>query len=205
MMYIVILTIPPLYFEKSGFSSFRFNLYSWEKRARRLHECTFATHGSDIDTVLRYLQSRGARDIFLVGHSFGLPSILHAKLRNFHAAAAWDGSLLPTNRVDLPKRIQKPRGRLLDEGYLIVVGEQMATDSRRTKSLDLRKEWEKPISFITVNDNKNGNWNGAKRMHKVVKGPKELIVIRGTHHNFTEEGKQEELYAATVRWFKQWI
>jgi len=193
------------YFEKHGFSSFRFNLYSWQKRARRLHECIFATHGGDIDTVLRYLESRGAKNIFLVGHSFGLPSILHAKRRNFCAVAAWDGSLFPTNHLDISKRIQKPRGRLLDEGYLIVVGERMARDSQRIKSVDLLKKWDKPISFITVNDNKNGNWNAAKRMHKVVKEPKELIVIRDAHHDFTKEGKQEELYAATVKWFKQWI
>jgi pimeloyl-ACP methyl ester carboxylesterase len=193
------------YFERHGFSSFRFNLYSWQKRARKLHECTFRTHGRDIDTVLRYLQSRGAKNIFLVGHSYGLPSILHAELRTFLAAAAWDGSLLPTNHVDLPKRIQKPQGRLRDEGYLIVVGEEMARDSRRIKSLDLLKKWDKPISFITVNDNKDGNWKSAKRMHKAVKGAKELIVIRGAHHNFAEEGKQEKLYAATVRWFKRWI
>src|ERR1700722_40745 len=69
------------YFEKHGFSSFRFNLYSWEKGGRKLHECTFSTHGKDIDTVLKYLESRGARKIFVVGHSYGWPSILHTKQR----------------------------------------------------------------------------------------------------------------------------
>lgn len=193
------------YFERHGFSSFRFNLYSWQERARKLHECTFMTHGGDIDTALGYLESRGAKNLFLVGHSYGWPSILHTKLRNFLAATAWDGSLLPTNHVDIPKRIQKPQGRLRDEGYLIVVGEQMARDSQRIQSLDLLKKWDKPISFITVDDDKDGNWNSAKRMHKVARGPKELIVLRGAHHNFTEEGAQEKLYAATVTWFKRWI
>ncbi len=40
-------------------------------------------------------------------------------------------------------------------------------------------------------------------MHTVANKPKELVVIKNAHHNFTEDGKQEELYAATVRWFKK--
>jgi hypothetical protein len=102
-----------------------------------------------------------------------------------------DGSLLPTNHVDIPKRLKKPQGRLRDEGYLVVVGEQMASDSRRIKSLDLLKKWGKPISFITVDDDKDGNWNSAKRMHKALREPKELVVIGGAHHNFTEEGSRK--------------
>ena len=191
------------YFEKYGFSSFRFNLYSWQKGARKLHECTFSTHGKDIDTVLKYLQSRGAKKIFLIGHSYGFPSILHTKNRGFRAVAAWDGSILPTNHVDLPRRIQKPKGRIVDDGYFVIVGEQMAKDSHRTKSLDLISGFHKPISFITVNDNKGGNLNGAKRMFEVAPQPKELVIVKGAHHNFTEDGKQEELYSATVKWFKK--
>jgi dienelactone hydrolase len=191
------------YFEKHGFSSLRINLYSWEKGARRLHECTFSTHGKDIDTVLKYLNSKGAKDIYIVGHSYGWPSILHTSERNYKAVAGWDGSILPTNHVDVPMRIPKPKGRLLNEGYFVVIGEQMAKDSHRIKSLDLIKRFDKPISFITVDDNVNGNLGGNQKMYKVAKVEKELVVIKGAHHNFVEEGKEEELYAATVKWFKR--
>jgi esterase/lipase len=191
------------YFEKSGFSSFRFNLYSWQKDARKLHECTFSTHGKDIDTVLKYLESQGTKKIFILGHSYGFPSILHAKHRNFSAVAAWDGSVLPTNHVDLPVRVKTPKGRIIDEGYFVIVGEQMAKDSHMIKSLDLLKKLEQPTIFITVNDDINGNLSGAKRMFKIAHSPKKLLVIKGAHHTFTEDGKQAELYAATVEWFKK--
>lgn len=191
------------YFEKEGFSSLRFDLYSWQKGARRLHESTFSTHGKDIDAVLTYLTSHGARKIFIAGHSYGFPSILHSKKRRFVAVAAWDGSILPVNHVDTPKRIREPRGRLVDFGYYIVVSEQMAKDSRTIKSLDLLKIFEQPISYITVDDNADGNLAGARRMFKATTQKKELVVIKGAHHNFSEEGAQEALYKATIKWFKR--
>ncbi len=191
------------YFEKRGFSSFRFGLYSWQKGARKLHECTFSTHGKDIDTILKYLELYGAKNIFIVGHSYGWPSILHAKHRIFKAVAAWDGSLLPTNHVDVPMRSKKPKGRIIDEGYFVIVGEKMAKDSRKIKSLDLIKKFNRPIGFITVDNNIEGNLNGARRMLEAAKQPKELVVIKGATHTFWEDGKEEELYAATVKWFKK--
>lgn len=191
------------YFEKHGFSSFRFGLYSWEKGARKLHETTFSTHGRDIDTVLKYLESRGAKKIFVVGHSYGWPSILHTKHRSFKAVAAWDGSILPANHVDVPMRSKKPKGRIIDEGYFVIVGEQMAKDSHRIRSLQLLKKFEKPVSFITVNDNILGNISGVTKMYKAFKGKKELVIIKGASHTFWEDGKQEELYAATVKWLKR--
>jgi dienelactone hydrolase len=191
------------YFEKHGFSSLRINLYSWLKGYRKLHECTFSTHGKDIDTVLRYLDRHGAKKIFLVGHSFGWPSILHTKERNFLAVAPWDGSKLPYNQKEFARRVKSPKGRVIDEGYLVIMGDQMAEDSHKINSLDLVKKFDRPISFITVNDSVFGNWDNNKKMYRAAKVKKELVVIKGAHHTFAEEGKQEELYAATVKWFKK--
>ncbi|MDB4940379.1 MAG: hypothetical protein JWO40_804 [Candidatus Doudnabacteria bacterium] len=193
------------YFEKQGFSSLRFNLYSWEKDARKLHECTFSTHGEDIDTVLNYLKTQGVKKIFIVGHSYGWPSILHTQQRNFIAVASWDGSILPDNNIDVPIRIRKPKGRILDDGYFVIAGEQMAKDSHRIKSLDLIKKFDRPISFITVNDNVTGNLKGSQKMYKTTRVEKELVIIKGAHHTFVEEGKAEELYKATANWFKKFL
>lgn len=193
------------YFEKHGFSSLRINLYHWLKGYRKLHECTFSTHGQDIDIVLKYLARHGTKKVFLVGHSFGWPSILHTKERNFLAVAGWDGSKLPYSQKEFAKRIKKPKGRILDEGYLVVMGEQMARDSHAFNSLDAVKRFDRPISFITVNNNVVGNWDNNKKMHAIARVKKELVVIKGATHTFIEEGKEEELYAATVRWFKRFL
>lgn len=193
------------YFEKQGFSSFRFGLYSWQKGARKLHECTFSTHGKDIDTIIAYLHRHGARKIFLVGHSFGWPSILHARSKEVLAVAAWDGSMLPYEKKVFAKRSAKPKGRILDEGYLVIMGERMAKDAHSFDSIARIKRFDIPTSFITVNSNTEGNMHRNKKMHAVAKVKKELVIIKGATHNFTEEGKEEELYVATVKWFKQFL
>lgn len=137
------------YFEKHGFSSLRMNLYHWQKGYRRLHECTFSTHGKDIDTVLKYLARHGAKKVFVVGHSFGWPSILHTKERSYRAVAGWDGSKLPYSQKEFAKRSEKPKGRVLDEGYLVIMGDRMAEDSRRFNSLDAVRKFDRPILYYS--------------------------------------------------------
>jgi dienelactone hydrolase len=193
------------YFEKQGFSSLRMNLYSWQKGARKLHECTFTTHAKDIDTALEYASSKGAKKIFLVGHSYGWPSILHTKNHKYVAVTAWDGSILPKNSINEPTRSKIPKGRIIDEGYFVIVGEQMAKDSQKINSIDLVKNFTSPISFITVDDNVEGNLEGNKKMCNAASVKKELIIIKGARHNFFEEGKQEKLYKSTVNWFNKFV
>ena len=67
------------FFEKKGFSTFRFDLYNWNKDARKLEECTLSLHGEDLDTVVKYLRKKGANKIFVAGHSFGGVTVLLSK------------------------------------------------------------------------------------------------------------------------------
>lgn len=192
------------YFEASGFSSFRFNLYSWKKQHRKLHECTLKTHGSDIDAVVKFLQSKGAKKIYVVGHSYGFPSILHSKYEHIQALVSWDGSVLPKDDFKKLQSVTKPvKGRLLDEGYLTIIGEAMVKEEASVDSKKLAKDYNIPTKLVTIP--KGGNLSGAKKIYKGMQEPKELTVIKGASHNFIEEGKQEELYRKTVSWFKKFL
>lgn len=192
------------FFEKHGFATFRFNLYSWEKTNRKLHECTLKTHGQDIDTALRYLRSKGTKKIFIIGHSYGFPSILHSKDRDFDAVISWDGSCLPHDHFDKLKKTKQLKGRVLDEGFSAIMGEKMAREANTSSSIELLKHITVPVKYITVSG-KSGNHAVSKKMYKETRGRKELKVIRGATHNFTEDGKQEELYVATLEFLKRFV
>lgn len=56
-----------------------------------------------------------------------------------------------------------------------------------------------------MDNNVVGNWNNNKKMYAVAKVKKELVIIKGATHTYIEEGKEEELYAATVKWFKKFV
>lgn len=191
------------YFEKEGFSSFRFNLYSWQKANRKLHDCTLKTHGADISQVIKFLKAKGAKKIFAVGHSYGFPSILHANPKDIQAIVSWDGSVLPRRGFrGLPKITKPVKGRILDEGYLTIMGEAMTGEEGRVDSAKLVKDFDRPIKLIGAGG--EGNARVSKKLFKSITQSKELTIIKGANHNFTEEGKQEELYRETVDWLKKW-
>jgi pimeloyl-ACP methyl ester carboxylesterase len=194
------------YFEKAGFASFRFGLYSWGKHNRKLHECTLKTHGQDIDTVVAHLRSKGAKQIFLVGHSYGFPSILNADTKNIQAIVSWDGSMIPHSFFKGAPRVNKPSGYLLDEGYLTLIGDKMFQEAKTGSSISWLEKATVPIKIITTDRSASeGNLAVSKKMMKHIKGPKELTIIRGASHDFTEDGAQEKVYKETARWIKKYL
>ncbi len=80
------------WFEKHGFSTFRFNLYDYRKGARQLMDCTLKTHGADLDIAVRYFRKHGVKKIFVAGHSFGGLTILCSHDQNFDGAVLLDPS-----------------------------------------------------------------------------------------------------------------
>ena len=80
------------FFEKKGISTFRFDLYSWQDDARKLDDCTLSLHGQDLDTLIKYFRNKGVKKISVVGHSFGGPSVLLSKKKDFDSAVLWDPS-----------------------------------------------------------------------------------------------------------------
>ena len=55
------------WFRKHGFSTFRFNLYGYQKDARQLMNCTLKIHGADLDKVVRYFKNEGREKYLLLG------------------------------------------------------------------------------------------------------------------------------------------
>ncbi len=192
------------HFTKQGFSVFRINLYSWKKNHRKLHECTLQTHGEDIDTVLKFLKKKGVKKIMAAGHSYGFPSILHTKTGLIDALVSWDGSNLPYKDAFLKfPVIESPvKGRIIDSGYFIIMGEEMAQESTRVQGIPLAQTFNRPIKMIGA---EKGNGKAAGKVFKALTGQKALAIIKGASHNFTEVGAQEKLYKETVSWFKKFI
>lgn len=191
------------YFEKSGFSSFRFNLYDFEKNARNMQNCTLKTHAADLDTVIVYLRKRGARKIFVVGHSYGAPTILHSIKKDFDCAVFWDGSPCEfvTKYFDGLKYYKALNGRLLEWGIDVVIGESMVKEARKIDSFKLIAHHKTPILFAYA---ENGEIHTiGKKVYNHYQNEKKFIVIKKADHNFNDGDVQKKLYAETVKWFKK--
>jgi pimeloyl-ACP methyl ester carboxylesterase len=188
------------FFPKHGFSTFRFDLYTGEKNGRLLSESSVATHSRDVEQVLTYFQ-KDFKNIYVVGHSLGGPTILCANIAPVQSVVLWDPSFDPTkgllDEVAFDPRINK---HILSWGTEFLLSDEMIKEwktfgdsllpkfSKPTKIICagegvLYKDWQKNISSIQVEH--------------------ELFVIEKAGHCFDEEDTEDILFHETLRWFQK--
>jgi hypothetical protein len=194
------------WFGKKGYATFRFNLYDWHKDARQLIDSTLSTHADDIDTIVRYFKKRGTKKVFVAGHSFGGPSVLLSREKQFDAVVLWD----PSYELSFTKSVYGvPGGRYVKEldGYLMhwgsnpIIGKSMAQEADALDWKHLTKDLERPLRIITAE--KGVLMRSARQYYKTACDPKDLAVIEGATHYFDDvEGMQRKLYALTEQWFR---
>lgn len=192
------------FFEKRGWPTFRFDLYGDEKRSRHLQNCTLETHAKDLDTVIDYFINKGAKKIFVAGHSYGGLTILMSKNKKYDAIALWDSSHEPFGFLKHAKRIKtkKYTGYIGDWGIQFVIGEEMIKEAKKLtgkKCENLIKSLNVPVKIIVAG--KGVLIKGGQKYFKAANKPKEFKIIKSTTHVFDEDGAEEKLFQETYNWF----
>ena len=196
------------WFGKHGFSTFRFNLYGYQKNARQLMHCSLKTHGSDLDAVVHYFRKRGARKVFVAGHSFGGLTILSSHDQNFDAAALWDPSYkfsFTKTKRDLPggKYIKSVNGYLMRWGTNVIIGKQMVEEINLLPWDSIAKNFLVPFQIIIA---EKGLLGSAKKYLNGAKVKTDLVIVKGATHCFNDrEGMRDDVFKATKRWFRNYV
>lgn len=192
------------FFEKKGYSSFRFNLYDWKKDTRKLEECTLSLHGEDLDTVVDYFRSNSVKKIFVVGHSFGGVSVLLSKKKGFDAAVLWDSS--GDKDVKLKAKYIKELDKYYYEGesaYGFTISKEMYEENNnKLKPSELVKEIHVPIKIIAAGS--GVLINEGKQFLQNANNPKSFAIIPGATHCFDEDGAEEMLFEETYQFLKKY-
>lgn len=191
------------FLEKHGISSFRFNLYSWEKNARNLSDCTIETHSNDLDTVIKFCRNQGAKKIFVIGHSFGGPTILLSKDRDFDGVILWDPSYakpLSFKDAEYVDCLDMYKARWEFE---ILLNKAMIEEEKTLKRREeaATQEIKVPIKVITAG--KGLLIEGGKRYFELANEPKEHVILEGVGHTFDEDGAEERLFEETLSWINK--
>lgn len=192
------------FFEEYGYSSFRFNLYDGAKDARKLIDSTVKIHAEDLDTVTNYLTKIGAKEIFVVGHSYGGPTILSSKNKKFKAAVLWDPHHSPIRGFkklgfEHIRSIHRWRVRWGSEVY---VSEKMYIENAELNCDWLAASFNIPTKIIYA---KKGILEKASHSYfKHLAGDKDIIDIENATHCFDEEGAEEQLLQETLKWFNKY-
>jgi len=191
------------FFEKKGFSSFRFNLYDDPDDARKLHDCNLKVHASNLNRVAEYLKRRGVKKIYVVGHSYGAPTILLSRTENFKALVLWDGTMNPDiiYRKTMPDKIAN--GFIREWSYKFILGKKMVAEAKKfTDFAQAAKNCWAPVKMILAED-ANAQSKEITGFFQALPGPKEKVVFKKTGHTFSEDGKEEKLFAETLKWIKK--
>jgi len=192
------------FFPSKGYATFRFDLYSGQPKGRKLRDCTLATHGQDIDTVISYLKN-SFKKLYITGHSWGGPSIWAAdKLKYLRAVALWD----PTSNKYLSnwsgwKYIKSIKSYYQTWGVDYMVGKKMFNHSKAfPNQIDSINQNQLPTKFILAG--KSVLVKDWQKAYTKIRVPKSLIVIKSATHSFDEWGASDKLYQETLKWFSKY-
>jgi esterase/lipase len=163
------------FFEKNGYCSFRFNLYDFPKDTRKLEETTLKIHGQDLDIVVKYFKEKGIGKFFVVGHSWGAPTILMSNNKKFKKIVFWDPALETKDTSDM-KYSKSLNAYILNWSYRLIIGKDMIEEATKLNMTKLLKEIKVPIKFIYAGEGALKN-KGQKIFFPVANEPKELNHI----------------------------
>jgi len=188
-----------------GYDVIRFGLYSWRDGARCLTNCTLATHAQDVDTVASHVAPNYDK-IYACGHSYGAPSLMLSRLRNFAAISLWDPTYIPKETVadSTFLRVLGDAYAYIGSGTEIVLSHDFVEESRlfdEKRAIELSKACTTPMQVIHAGE---GYWlrqHGAKSYHSNAAGLTDYHVIQGSVHCFDEEGTTQPLIDYTKTWF----
>ncbi len=181
-------------FEKHKIATVRYNLYSWEHDARKLHTSSMKDQGHDIDVLCSYVRKKGSSHIVVVGHSMGALCIVHANQTGFDQVIFWDGSHNITKYLEGPD-VPKFDAVLLDCGFGALLSKKML---KEVSLMDYEKkvsELDVPLTLIYAGDGEL--LNGMKAYQSVAKNATSHVV-KGAGHNFDEGETEVELLQLTL-------
>ena len=64
------------YFDDKGLSSLRVDMFGKDPNQRNIEDCSLETMASDVDSIVEYTKTHGAKRVAVIGHSYGGLAIL---------------------------------------------------------------------------------------------------------------------------------
>lgn len=188
------------FFNSKGFSTFRFDLYSIENKARKLKDCSTKTHTSDLNCVLNYFKNK-YKKIYLIGHSLGGPTILLANAKEVNSIVLWDPSFdVYEALLKYLKFNSKLNCYILDDGRQFLLSKNMVEEWKLFGS-NLLKCFSKPTKIIYVG--KGIPYSNWRKYIDKIKIKHKFKKISNASHSFSERGVEKKLFEETLKWIKE--
>ena len=189
------------YFTEKGFDVFRFNLYGGGPKSREMINVSLSIHGEDITTVLKHFKPL-YKNIFLVGHSLGGPSIMFSDYSDAQSLVFWDPAF-EFQEWEHKEMAFQPQ---LDK-YIFFWGRDYLVSKEILREwqvfdLNLLEKITKPVRVIRAEkNNMPDNWVSYIEKTQNCK----ITTIPNADHSFCVEGTEQELFLQTYEWIEQFV
>lgn len=177
------------FFNNNWFDIFRFDLYPGDKW-RNLVDCWISTHTQDLETIIQEFIWK-YKEMYLVGHSLGGPTILLANIQNIKKIVLRDPVLNTINTFEDEIIYDKEKNIYMVRRWIdILIGENMVKETNEIWDLNPRLNEKYKIIFAEKTDLKNDLKSEVKH-----------TTIEQSSHCFNEEWIEEKLFDETLSWF----
>lgn len=184
---------------------YRFNLYDGDDGGRMLLKCTMQTHANDLNTVLAEFSDKYEK-VFLIGHSYGGPTVMLANPKNITAVSLWDPSFdLSHIQKEFSKDFVSSGGYYtVNWGTSYLISKDMYDEAGNLDEIacaDLAKNFSAPVQVIHAGDGFYVNFD--KSYHSFGNSQNIREVVAGTVHCFYEGNSCDDLLSKTKKWFSR--
>ena len=182
---------------ESKIDTYRFYFYAdGEEDSRKLVNSSLSTHISDLKAVIDNFKPN-YKQIYLVGHSFGVLAILGSDLSDISKIVLWD----PTTNITSAEEKDGEYIEALDKyilhwGMEIVVSKEFVNDWINFDLQGSLKSLTTPCKFIFAGE--SSKFETFKKIFQETNTSFEHTVVPGASHGFIEEGTEEKLFQETV-------
>lgn len=190
-------------FAKLGYDALRISFYSWEKNARNLKDCGFAEHVADLEAVIK-ASKRKYKNIYLIGHSWGGPTIMLTGCQHVKAVSLWDPSYnVPFWWDDCVRR--EGKNLFMTGSADVLLSTRMHNEAR---SLDMKRCRDLSAAFtcpIQVIHAGKGSflYKFKETYHTNASGPTDYHLVKKADHMFIDDEPLDEAIRHTHNWFKK--
>lgn len=190
------------YFEET-YDVYRFNLYDGRDGGRNMVDCTIKTHAGDLNLVLEHF-AKSYKQVFLIGHSYGGPTVMTANPSNITAVSLWDPSFDLRHTQERFEDAYTPCGDMymVNWGTTYLIGKAMYEEAGRldeSACIELSKKFLSPIQVISAGDGffvqQHLSWHSFGAPNNI----REFVA--GTVHCFHEGNSCDDLLKKTQDWF----
>jgi len=198
-------------FSAQGYDVYRFNLYDGQEAGRKLVDCTLLTHAEDLNTVMAKFSPTYTKN-FVIGHSYGGPTIMLANPKGLTAASLWDPSY---NIEKMSNDFSEFYGKIGDYltinwgvSYLLNPAmEEHAGTLNEPACIQLAEAFNAPVQVVLAGDGyyvkQNLSYHSHGKPENLPKNRRD--VVPGTQHCFHEADTCEDLLAKTQTFFQQFL